>query len=132
MGEVVKMITSEASPNTERRARTRGLASITTASYDDANLDIKLEAADSYITLLVSTVPTEMAKREAFITASNLYASVLICNGIGSSESERRIKSQKMQMDDLVEAINGRRMEQFKPRVLRTAGSTSGARGFGQ
>ena len=126
------MITSVASPDTERRVRTRNLAGISTQSYDDTALDIKIEAADAYVTLLFGSVPTDAARLEAFITASNLYASVLICSGIDGPEIDARIRDQKMQINDLVKAAHGLQESQHKPQIRKTPGASSMSYGFGQ
>ena len=100
------MITSMASPASERRTRTRDLADVDAAAISDIQLDDKIDAADAYVTLLFGGVPTDGPRLEAAITASNLYASVLICSGIGGPDNEVRIRDQKMQIDDLVQAAN--------------------------
>ena len=132
------MITSMTSPASERRARVRDLSNIDTTFFPDSKIDIKIDAADAYITLLFNGVPSEggdlgSAKLEAAITASNLYASVLIRSGISGSKNAERIEELRMQISDLVQAANNLQGVQFKPIVRVTGGPSPGPnQGFGQ
>jgi len=126
------IISSSSSPEAERRERTRDLADISINAFNDAKLDVKIEAADQIALSLFGGLPSDDQRLANLITVSNLQAAILIRIGIGGDENTEIIRELRKTCKDIVDAANNRTMQQFKPTVRMTPGMTSGASGFGQ
>lgn len=128
------IISSDIITEDTRRKTVRELAAISSVTYDDDELDARIENADQ-ISKTYFNVSTELTGDEPFfrnlITVSNLITSVLIRQSIGGSDNTAVAKDQAMLYKSIVNAQNQKEPEQGGQILERTAGINNRAGTFG-
>ena len=102
----------------DRRDSVRELADISTKSYNDSQLDRKIENADEIAKTLLqrSTADADL------INVSNIQTALLIKAGIADSENNESVRELRETSKRLVQSANGSAPEQ----TAEYTGSTNG------
>lgn len=128
------IISSDVITEEIRRKTIRELADISSATFDNDELDARIENADQ-ISKTYFNANSELTGEEDYfrnlITVSNLITSVLIRQGLGGGDNIAVAKDQTVMYRSIVNAQNKKEPEQGQEIMTKTAGINNRAGTFG-